>query len=260
MLLVIVVVGMLLPMALLWRQQQQLACGDASAPSEAARPDLLAALALVAQQNVDLLRNMTVEDQLAVLRTAQPAAAAAVLPPAQPVPHPPPQAVVTSTSTWLRIAIFTLARKNAPDYLSRTLESLVHALPQSSPLHGSVDIVVVNNQERPEEHHAAQDAPRRFGSRVRVVPKRKPSPALVCPSKGANSNRLDNKGATAKVQRQTCDLVAALNALVDVRPAAAYVMMMEDDWLLCPNAMLALQYFVEKARTRGPPQIGRAHV
>jgi hypothetical protein len=50
-----------------------------------------------------------------------------------------------------------------------------------------------------------------------------------------------------QVQRQSCDLVAAINAILDVQPAAEHVMMMEDDWLFCPHGLEALRYFLAKA-------------
>ena len=49
------------------------------------------------------------------------------------------------------------------------------------------------------------------------------------------------------MQRQSCDLVAAINAILDVQPAAAHVMMMEDDWLFCPSGFDALRHFMAKA-------------
>ena len=50
-----------------------------------------------------------------------------------------------------------------------------------------------------------------------------------------------------QVQRQSCDLVAAINAILDVQPAAEHVMMMEDDWLFCPHGLESLRYFLSKA-------------
>ena len=49
------------------------------------------------------------------------------------------------------------------------------------------------------------------------------------------------------MQRQSCDLVAAINAILDVQPAAEHVMMMEDDWLFCPHGLESLRYFLSKA-------------
>ena len=43
------------------------------------------------------------------------------------------------------------------------------------------------------------------------------------------------------------DLVAAINAILDVQPAAEHVMMMEDDWLFCPHGLESLRYFLSKA-------------
>jgi len=40
---------------------------------------------------------------------------------------------------------------------------------------------------------------------------------------------------TAKVFKQTCDLVMGLRALSEQLPPAEHLLLMEDDWLLCPN-------------------------
>ena len=49
------------------------------------------------------------------------------------------------------------------------------------------------------------------------------------------------------MQRQSCDLVAAINAILEVQPPAEHVMMMEDDWLFCPHGLESLRYFLSKA-------------
>ena len=54
------------------------------------------------------------------------------------------------------------------------------------------------------------------------------------------------------MQRQSCDLVAAINAILDVQPAAEHVMMMEDDWLFCPHGLESLRYFLSKAYRYDP--------
>ena len=40
-----------------------------------------------------------------------------------------------------------------------------------------------------------------------------------------------------KVQQQTCDIAAAIDALLAVTPGALHVAFLEDDWLLCPNGL-----------------------
>lgn len=56
-----------------------------------------------------------------------------------------------------------------------------------------------------------------------------------------------SQASNTQVQRQSCDLVAAINAILDVQPAAEHVMMMEDDWLFCPHGLESLRYFLSKA-------------
>jgi len=49
------------------------------------------------------------------------------------------------------------------------------------------------------------------------------------------------------VFRQTCDLVLGLRALTEQLALAEHLLVMEDDWLICPNAMMALAYAIDKA-------------
>ena len=215
----------------------------------------LTSLARAAEETTALVRNIASDDaqpaESGEASSARPsaAAAAAASAAAAAAPH---AAVVASRepmtspdgpmALWLRVAIVTIGRSSQADYLIRTLSALLHALPasRSSLLHGRVQLVVVNNQEPPEAHSVCRQAMDQFAGQVTFVTKLPPPAALRC-----GALRADSK-VKAKVWQQTCDLVKALEALLAL-PPAENVLLMEDDWLLCPNGLTALAYLIDKA-------------
>ena len=234
--------GASLPAVLLWRHQP--GTGDSLRPTfddaDDATLGALAELGRRAQRNAGELRDLAAELRVGAEDGDWFAPKPAPTPCPKPTPHEPAVATapILPGEVWLRVAIFSVWREHA-DYLSPTLDSIVDALPASSPLASTVDIVVVNNQDPPEAHTGVQRAREHFGGRVRIVNKQPPDPPLKCPRRGK---------LKPQVQRQTCDLVAAIRAIDSLKPTPRYVMLMEDDWLLCPNGMIALQYFIDKAR------------
>ncbi len=209
----------------------------------------LAVLAQLAQRNEELLRDLANTEngssptRLSPVRERPPEDAEAAAVASEPVRLPrsgsPPQ-------LWLRMAIMSVGRKDNSEYLLRTLVSILEQLPPHDPLSAHVEVLVVNNQQPPEAHTVLTRARERFGghARVRFATKRRPEPPLKCP--GGRSK------VSEKVQRQTCDLVAAINAILDARPHATHVMMMEDDWLFCPHGLDSLRYFLSKAYQYDP--------
>ena len=73
-------------------------------------------------------------------------------------------------------------------------------------------------------------------------------PPLRCPGQG----RKGKPPPKQAVQRQSCDLVAAFHALTAVTPIAAHVLLLEDDWLLCPNGFAAILHAMDKASRYDP--------
>ena len=147
---------------------------------------------------------------------------------------------------WLRFALVSIARRGHTDYLLRALHSIFEQLPADPwhPLHASTDVVVINNHEPPEAHTVFHHAAQLHSDRATFITKSPPQPPLACPAGRGNSG-----GARPKpqVQRQSCDLVAAFRALMEVRPMSAHVLLLEDDWLLCPHGMAAIQHAMDKA-------------
>ena len=256
-LIVLVMLGALVPLSLLHRRSGANESKDSSVDSSIDTSQL-ATLAEMAQQNEQLLRKLAEAESIrateavpehasdALTRPAEaPRIAVAAVPAAvqaQAVPVP----TLPTSEVWLRMALMSIGRKDSSLYLLRTLVSILEQLPPHDPLSAHVQVVTINNQEPPEAHTVFARAREQFASHpsARFITKRRPTPGLRCP--GAPGK------VTANVQRQSCDLVAAINAILDMQPAAAHVMMMEDDWLFCPNGLGSLHYAVNKAYRYDP--------
>ena len=204
-------------------------------PSDAVQAQHLLQLA---QENIDRLNSLANESwadagaassAAAVAEPPRVAPTAAALPLATTRP-----AAAAASSLWLRLVLVSVARKGAPDYLVRSLRSIVESLPSSPshPMRAATEVVAMNNNEPPDAHRVFHDAERELGNLARFVVKRPARPALDCPKAGKL------RGA---VQKQTCDLVATFETLLQLQPPSEMLLMLEDDWLLCPNGMLALQ-------------------
>jgi len=150
-------------------------------------------------------------------------------------------AQLSSPATWLRVAFVTVSRASGAEYLLDTLHSFEHALSVDSgnPLLSAVQLVVINNNEPAGGHEVCQRAQKKYGKLAVFIVKQAPPPEIAC------ANRAGGK-TTRKVYQQSCDLVAALQGLQTL-PRAKYTMLMEDDWLLCPNGLTSLVYFIDKA-------------
>ena len=148
---------------------------------------------------------------------------------------------------WLRFALVSIARRDGADYLLRSLYAIFEQMPEepSHPFRAGTDVVVVNNNEPPEQHRVFYDASTRYAGRARFLTKAAIDPPLECPSR----RRSKVKPA---VQKQSCDLVSAFGALLGVTPRARHVMLLEDDWLLCPHGLSAALYAVDKAYAYDP--------
>ena len=210
-------------------------------PSDAVQAQHLLQLA---QENINRLNSLANESwadagaassAAAVAEPPRVAPTAAALPLATTRP-----AAASASSLWLRLVLVSVARKGAPDYLVRSLRSIVESLPSSPshPMRAATEVVAMNNNEPPDAHRVFHDAERELGNLARFVVKRPARPALDCPKAGKL------RGA---VQKQTCDLVATFETLLQLQPPSEMLLMLEDDWLLCPNGMLALQVSIRAA-------------
>ena len=216
-------------------------------PSDAVQAQHLLQLA---QENIDRLNSLA-NESWADAGAASSAAAVAEPPRVAPTAAALPLATTrpaasASSSLWLRLVLVSVARKGAPDYLVRSLRSIVESLPSSPshPMRAATEVVAMNNNEPPDAHRVFHDAERELGNLARFVVKRPARPALDCPKAGKL------RGA---VQKQTCDLVATFETLLQLQPPSEMLLMLEDDWLLCPNGMLALQVGRAATAVATPP-------
>jgi hypothetical protein len=147
---------------------------------------------------------------------------------------------------WLRVVIPSVGRNPEKDYLLRTLDTLCSTAPSSMghPIRSGLEIVAVNNHDPPAAHAVFAQARIIFAQLVTFID------TVVPPGGCAQNARL--KKVTPKVQKQTCGLVSAIQAVLALRTASEHVLMMEDDWLLCPNGLFALSYFIDKATRYDP--------
>ena len=257
--------------------------GGSTATTDCASADgaALKALALLAQKNADglrgLLHNSIDADAIEALeragarpmgvsqladahspaRTSSAAQAAVATPPL--VADRTMAAARTEpsekSSVWLRFALVSVARQRDVDYLLRALYAIFEQIPPHSrhPLARATDVVVVNNNEPASAHHVFHEAARRFAGRAQFLTKQQLNPPLDCPSRGlARRGTARTPPPKPSVQRQTCDLVAAFGALTTVQPAAEHVMLLEDDWLLCPHGLLAVYHAMDKSYAYDP--------
>jgi len=147
----------------------------------------------------------------------------------------------SNSAIWLRLAVMSIARRNTADYLMRSLYGFFEQTPSAShPMRAAIDVVVVNNNDPPEKHTMFFEAYRAYADRARFINKVAHQPPLKCPSRAGSRVK-------ASVQQQTCDLAAAFRALLEISPPAKHVMLLEDDWLLCPHGFSAISHALEKA-------------
>lgn len=179
----------------------------------------------------------------------------APLPPRTPAPlDTPPQTVGASPraaddgAPWLIIAVPTVPRQreagSSAPMLMRTLKSIqaqVWAVP--TPLGRATRVVVMNN--KPGEHKAFDEAKRAFRGQgwIDFLENTAPLPdePMTTAPEFASKNQ---EGPTPRVRRQTLDVMALLDA---VRGKSRYVLLYEDDFHFCDNALLALDYMIARA-------------
>lgn len=156
-----------------------------------------------------------------------------------------PRAPHTAARPWLVVGIPTVPR--SIDYLTPTLQAIYAQLSsdETGLLFGRVLVAVVNNGPKGEAHAPFEAAKQRFGSSLHAA-----SFVFIDdhernadPMSGANDvGTPDVPGA--RVRKQTRDVASVLGALAD---RGEYYLFMEDDFSLCPHALLAIHYMIEKA-------------
>ena len=164
-------------------------------------------------------------------------------------PAPVPAASVrtlpgaSAPARWLTLGIPTVPRKHEERYLEQTVEAITQQLPlrQDDPLFDRVMVVVLNNKPGQHAIFAEVKAWIEGGPYARYF--KFVEEAIQQNDNYKNPEHDDNVPST-KVRRQTRAAIAMLRASAGL---ANYFMFMEDDFVLCPHALYALQYIISKA-------------
>jgi len=137
---------------------------------------------------------------------------------------------------WLMVVIPTVSRRAS--YLGPVVKALLQQVPEEpwDPLYGRIHVQVVNNDKG--AHSDFDDAARELGGR-----------ATLTFAKG-NTKASSGWHSLTNVQRQSEDLAHTLR--MAARTGARHVYVVEDDQMLCPNAMLSIQYLIRKAYSYAP--------
>mmetsp|Transcript_24001 Transcript_24001/g.57020 ORF Transcript_24001/g.57020 Transcript_24001/m.57020 type:complete len:326 (+) Transcript_24001:1321-2298(+) len=142
------------------------------------------------------------------------------------------------------------SRTTGVNYLRATLAAILLQLPPGDPLRALVDVLVVNTDAHPADNKAYADVRAELAGEplVRFAQLDSRRYASLKPRNAATVMRR----VKASVQQQTIDL-AEIFAVADAAlPRAELVMAAEDDWLLCPNGLLAILHLVRTASALDP--------
>lgn len=162
------------------------------------------------------------------------------------------QANAPADKPWLVVAIPTVPRQgkvDAEQYLDKTLTSYASQIPilSSDPFYSQVRVLVCNN--RPNKHEQFNALRNKYKGKSHFVFYEQ---SIADPDPAAkDAGGRDRPGY--KVRQQTRDVVAMLKKAKDM---AAHVLIAEDDFVLCPHALRALHYYLDKANRYNPQWIG----
>jgi len=148
----------------------------------------------------------------------------------------------------LTIGIPTVPREGNQQYLSQTLNAIINQLPirPDDPLYTSIIILVLNN--RPGEHQEFEDVKAKIGSSI-YSHFFKFEEVSLTEVVSNNSHKEHWIHDPTKVIRQTRAVVSLLRLSDGL---STHFMFMEDDFLICPNALRTLQYIISKAHAYYP--------
>lgn len=181
-------------------------------------------------------------------------------PAAQPLRQPSAALMTTSSEPWLVIGVPTIPRPGESPHaewplLRRTLWSYLR---QFAAMDSDAGFHVIVMNLRGAGTHVVFDAVKREFLTLRADPFYRVA-AKAFEFVDASHTYPDDVNAegvvgpdgtheppTAKVRRQSLDVVSLLDEVV--RRPSKYFLFTEDDFELCPNGVLALQYAVSKAR------------
>lgn len=160
-----------------------------------------------------------------------------------PVPLPAREAPSVGTARWLTIGIPTVPRRHGERYLEQTINAIVQQLPirTDDPLFDRVIVVVLNN--RPREHRVFDEVRSQYesGAYARYF---KFVEQEIAQTDNYNNAENNPNVPSSKVRRQTRAAIAMLRASAGL---AGHFVFMEDDFILCPHALYAMQYIISKA-------------
>jgi len=144
---------------------------------------------------------------------------------------------------WLTIVIPSVSRGET-DYVSVTINSILKQIPTApgDPRRSSVRILVVDNTPQERGEHTALDQLRQQHSSNPLI-EFHVQPKAGRTDEGNDPDHANKPGA--RVRRQTKDLVYTLRQADSSSPSHIFVM--EDDFYLCPHALDALFYIIDKA-------------
>lgn len=148
-------------------------------------------------------------------------------------------AAAASSVPYLMVVISTVGRK--VDYLNPTLAIIQDQMARDprSPLFQQVRVLVLNNDQG--DHPAFARAQKKWGNDPTFVFETRRS--ADAPPAGAVGNiNVPN----ARVQKQTRDVVALLKLAASTH-RSRYVLIMEDDFALCPHGLSTIHYLLDKA-------------
>jgi hypothetical protein len=160
---------------------------------------------------------------------------------------------VARPAVWLRIVMPCHSRPSPVHYVRATVLSILSQLPAADPLRDLVEVLVVDTDARADTNlaFAALRAELAAEPLVRFAQLAAGADGGARRASGSIRASLSARVKVA-VQQQTLDLAAVFRLAAALAPSARLVLAAEDDWVLCPNGLLALLHFVREATRLDP--------
>lgn len=161
------------------------------------------------------------------------------------------------SSRFITFIITTVSRSTP--YLEKTLNSILDQLPPPNIIHNpfvhTVRIYIVNNNPI-EKKHDEYERIKNLCSQQETVFGKKCSNYVIFSALGTRKRIVGKSdGYQNKVLQQTSDVAKAFELMNEElqKIPSQYFIIMEDDWLLCKNAWISLQYLINKVETQFTP-------
>jgi len=150
---------------------------------------------------------------------------------------------VRKEDEWLLIGIPTVPRTHNEDHLLKVLDSILRQLPTDAahPMYGKVKLLIMNTAHR--EHARFNEAKTKYlGGDHSVHVEFVDEPEDAQDPGGDRRENANRPGP--KVRRQTRNIASVLRAAAN---RGRYFLFLEDDMLMCPNAIRAIVYLLDRA-------------